>query len=66
MFSNPLKANEVFGYSIETDVVYGKGKVTENGNVIERDLLMDVYLPTDPSLNTKNKTQPKQKLKIEK
>lgn len=48
-------ANEVFGYSLTTDVVYGTGKITDDGIVKERDLLMDVYLPTDPSLNTKNK-----------
>jgi predicted esterase len=50
-----VRANEVFGYSLTTDVVYGKGKITEDSTVRERDLLMDVYLPTDPSLNTKNK-----------
>lgn len=54
-FDHEVKANEVFGYSITTDVVYGTGKITEDGTVKERDLLMDVYLPTAPSLNTKNK-----------
>lgn len=54
-YGHDVVANEVFGYSLMTDVIYGKGKITENGTVKERDLLMDVYLPTDPSLNTKNK-----------
>ena len=48
-------ANEVFGYSITTDVAYGRAKITVNGKIKERDLLMDVYLPTEASLNTKKK-----------
>ncbi len=54
-YSHTTYSNEVFGYSIKTNVVYGKGKVTVDGKVNERNLLMDVYLPTDASLNTKNK-----------
>ena len=54
-YGHEVKANEVFGYSLTTDVVYGTGKITEDGTAKERDLLMDVYLPADPSLNTKNK-----------
>jgi acetyl esterase/lipase len=50
-----VMANEVFGYSLEIDVVYGKGKITKDGTARERDLLMDVYLPSDPSLNVENK-----------
>jgi len=54
-FGHEVKANEVFGYSLTTDVVYGTGKITEDGTVRERDLLMDVYLPSAPSLNVKTK-----------
>ncbi len=42
-FGHSAKANDVFGYSITTDVVYGTGKITADGTVKERDLLMDVY-----------------------
>ncbi|MCU7846003.1 MAG: alpha/beta hydrolase [Candidatus Thiodiazotropha sp. (ex Monitilora ramsayi)] len=54
-FGHVVNANEVFGYSLKTDVVYGTGKITKADTVVERDLLMDVYLPSEPSLNTKNK-----------
>ena len=46
VFSSPAaKADEAFGYSLTTDLVYGTGKITKGGKVIERDLLMDVYQP---------------------
>ncbi len=41
--------NEVFGYELTTNVVYGKGAIMKDGKVIDRDLLMDVYKPTDKS-----------------
>lgn len=48
-FCSPINAEETFGYSVKTDIVYGKGKITKDGKVVERDLLMDVYTPTDLS-----------------
>ncbi|MGD8719125.1 MAG: alpha/beta hydrolase [Candidatus Zixiibacteriota bacterium] len=43
-----LSDNEkAFGYTLTVDVPYGKGKVTTDGKVVERDLLMDVYEPVD-------------------
>lgn len=51
LLASPLHANENFGYTLETNVVYGKGKITHSGNVVERDLLMDVYSPVGKSQN---------------
>ncbi len=34
------------GYELITDVPYGKGKVTVDGKIVERDLMLDVYLPS--------------------
>ena len=48
-YGHDVVANEVFGYSLMSAVISGKGKITENGTVKERDLLMDVYLATAPS-----------------
>ncbi len=42
--------NPIFGYELTTDVVYGQGAVTKDGEVVDRDLLIDVYTPTDESL----------------
>ncbi|WP_070963430.1 alpha/beta hydrolase [Vibrio sonorensis] len=36
------------GYSIKTDVPYGKGVITKNGMVASRDLVMDVVQPDVP------------------
>jgi len=44
-----VSAESPFGYELTTDVVYGKGKITKDGRVVERDLLMDVYVPTKPA-----------------
>lgn len=52
-FAYEIKANEVFGYSLTTDIVYGTGKVTKDGAVVERDLLMDVYTPAGITTNEK-------------
>lgn len=52
-FGHEVKANEVFGYSLATDIAYGKGKVTKDGSVVERDLLMDVYTPVGRNENEK-------------
>ena len=48
-FSTALQASEDFGYKITSNVVYGSGKITKDGSVLERDLLMDVYAPSDQS-----------------
>jgi len=42
-FGLQSEAQEVFGYKLTTDVVYGKGKVERDGKVVMRDLKMDVY-----------------------
>jgi acetyl esterase/lipase len=39
-------AEDAFGYKIKTDVVYGKGVVAPDGKSVERDLLLDVYTPS--------------------
>lgn len=44
-FGFQSEAQEVFGYRLTTDVVYGKGKVERDGKVVMRDLKMDVYEP---------------------
>jgi len=38
-------AQEAFGYTLTTDVVYGEGKVEQDGNIVMRELRMDVYEP---------------------
>lgn len=48
-FCSSINAEETFGYSVKTNIVYGKGKITKDGMVVERDLLMDVYTPADLS-----------------
>ena len=49
LLSGPTKAvaEPLFGYEIETDVVYGQGKVAPDGKEQMRDLKMDVYTPTN-------------------
>ena len=44
-FSLQSEAQEVFGFNLTTDLVYGKGKVEQEGKVVMRDLKMDVYQP---------------------
>lgn len=44
----PGRANEVFGYQVAIDVVYGTGAVIVDGETVERDLLLDIYTPSDP------------------
>ena len=46
-FSDFAKANPVFGYEVETDVVFGNGRVIVDGRETERDLMLDVYTPSD-------------------
>lgn len=41
-------ANPVFGYEVETDVVFGTGRVIVDGRETERDLALDVYTPSEP------------------
>ena len=45
-------ANAVFGYEVETDVVFAQGEVTSDGVEIERDLMLDVYTPTEAKGDT--------------
>ncbi len=42
------RADSVFGYRLETDVVYGQGQVLRDNKIVQRDLLLDVYRPTEP------------------
>ena len=39
------QAESAFGFKLETDVTYAKGKITTGGAVTERDLKLDVYTP---------------------
>ena len=52
-FPPAVCAENPFGYEVTTDVVYGKGKITKDGRIVERDLLMDVYVPTKPAKGLK-------------
>ena len=42
------EAEPLFGYQVETDVVFAQGKVTSGGVEIERNLMLDVYTPAEP------------------
>ncbi len=44
--SNAARADQVFGYETELDVVYGTGHVAPDGTKTERELRMDVYSPS--------------------
>ncbi|GAB5402635.1 MAG: hypothetical protein Aurels2KO_08660 [Aureliella sp.] len=39
------QADSAFGFELETDVTYAKGKITTDGKITERDLKLDVYTP---------------------
>ncbi len=41
------RATSVFGYELETDVAYGHGTVLRDGEPVERELLLDVYRPSE-------------------
>ncbi|MEM7461829.1 MAG: alpha/beta hydrolase [Pseudomonadota bacterium] len=40
-------AEPAFGYDLQTDVVYGQGIIAPDGIEMSRDLMLDVYTPTD-------------------
>lgn len=40
-------ASSVFGYEVETDLVFGQGRIIANGEESLRDLKLDVYTPTE-------------------
>lgn len=42
-------SDSVFGYSLERDVVYGQGIIAPEGKEISRDLMLDIYTPTEAS-----------------
>jgi len=46
------KAQETAGHKLTTDVVYGEGKIEQNGKVVVRELQMDVYEPDENSIVT--------------
>lgn len=52
-FISPVNAADPFGYTVKTNIVYGSGKITKDGKVVERDLLMDIYTPTTETKNEK-------------
>lgn len=39
-------SDSIFGYSLKRDIVYGQGAIKPEGNLVMRDLKMDVYSPT--------------------
>jgi len=45
--SATVSANPVFGYEVELDVVYGQGAIAPDGKEIQRDLMLDVYTPSE-------------------
>lgn len=47
-FAADAAANPVLGYEVETDVVFGTGRVIVDGRETERNLELDVYTPTGP------------------
>ena len=48
-FAEHSAANPVFGYEVETDVVFGTGRVVVDGKEMDRDLKLDVYTPGEPN-----------------
>lgn len=49
LLSYPVSAqgDPVFGYDLEAEVVYGQGSIAQDGDAHMRDLMMDVYSPTE-------------------
>lgn len=45
--ASPSNAEAAFGYELQTDVVYGQAAIAPDGHVVQRDLKMDVYSPSD-------------------
>lgn len=41
------QAESPFGYELEVDVVYGQGVIAPDGTSTQRDLMVDVYMPSD-------------------
>lgn len=50
-FVSPAVAGGEFGYEVLLDVTYGKGVVRVDGNLVERDLLLDVYMPSSANMD---------------
>ena len=46
VFASSALAEGEFGYEVELDVPYGKGVISSDGALVERDLLLDVYTPS--------------------
>ena len=44
--SSRCSGQEVFGYKVKIDVVYGKGQIKADDRLVDRDLQLDVYTPT--------------------
>ncbi|MEP0961609.1 MAG: alpha/beta hydrolase fold domain-containing protein [Roseobacter sp.] len=44
--TNMAAAEGELGYNVELDITYGKGVVSSDGVLVERDLLVDVYSPS--------------------
>lgn len=45
-FDANADSDSIFGYSVKRDIVYGQGAIKPEGNLVMRDLKMDVYSPT--------------------
>ncbi|MFK7981271.1 MAG: alpha/beta hydrolase [Saprospiraceae bacterium] len=55
-YTSQAQSNEMLGYKIIPDVVYGKGMITVDGQLQERNLLTDIYLPSHKNADfTKDK-----------
>ena len=50
--TGPAAAEPAFGYNLELDVVYGQGLIAPNGVETTRDLMLDVYTPSQPTGDT--------------
>jgi len=50
-FGSQGNAQEVFGYKVTPDVIYGEGKVKQGGKVSIKKLRMDIYTPTNVEKN---------------
>lgn len=48
----PAIAESAFGYELETDVIYGKGRVIQDGVEVDRSLMLDIYAPINSAKPT--------------
>ena len=53
LLGNTARADSAFGYEVVLDVVYGQGTVIVNGEHSQRELMLDVYTPSDDTGDTR-------------